>query len=71
MLLPMASMAAVGAGLTIIGVGVGIGLTFLGGLQAMARQPEMMNKFQTTMIIGVAFIEGMALFALVMCLMKG
>jgi len=70
-MLPLASMAAVGAGLTIVGVGIGIGLTFLAGLQSMGRQPEMMSKLQTSMIIGVAFIEGIALFALVICLMKG
>jgi F-type H+-transporting ATPase subunit c len=37
----------------------------------MARQPELQSKLQTAMIIGGAFIEGAALFALVICLMKG
>ena len=37
----------------------------------MARQPELQTKLQTVMIIGAAFIEGAALFALVICLMKG
>ncbi len=72
MMVPMAmSTAAVGAGLTLIGAGVGIGLLWATGLQSMARQPELQAKLQTAMIIGAAFIEGAALFALVICLMKG
>jgi len=65
------STAAIGAGMIIIGAGLGIGLLFAAGLQSMARQPELQAKLQTAMIIGGAFIEGAALFALVICLMKG
>ncbi len=72
MMVPLAmSMAAVGAGFTLIGAGLGIGLLWAAGLQSMARQPELQTKLQTVMIIGAAFIEGTALFALVICLMKG
>lgn len=73
MMLPLAeiSTAAVGAGLVIVGAGIGIGMVFFSGLQSMARQPELQAKLQTQMIIGAAFIEGAALFALVICLMKG
>jgi len=73
MMLPLAeiSTAAVGAGLVIVGAGLGIGIVFFSGLQSMARQPELQAKLQTQMIIGAAFIEGAALFALVICLMKG
>jgi F-type H+-transporting ATPase subunit c len=72
MMVPLAmSTAAVGAGLSLIGAGLGIGLLWAAGLQSMARQPELQSKLQTTMIIGAAFIEGAALFALVICLMKG
>jgi len=72
MMVPMAmSTAAIGAGMIIIGAGLGIGLLFAAGLQSMARQPELQAKLQTAMIIGGAFIEGAALFALVICLMKG
>ena len=72
MVVPMAmSTAAIGAGMIIIGAGLGIGLLFAAGLQSMARQPELQAKLQTAMIIGAAFIEGAALFALVICLMKG
>jgi len=72
MMLPMAeSMAAIGAGIIMIGAALGIGLLFAVGLQSSARQPELQAKLQTAMIIGGAFIEGVALFALVSCLMKG
>lgn len=73
MMLPVAeiSTAAIGAGIVIVGAGIGIGMVFFGGLQSIARQPELQSKLQTQMIIGAAFIEGAALFALVICLMKG
>lgn len=71
MMIPMADGAAIGAGLVLIGAGLGIGALCMGGLQAMSRQPEIQGKLQTAMIIGAAFIEGIALFGLVICLMKG
>ncbi len=72
MMLPLAmSTAAIGAGLSLVGAGVGIGLLWAAGLQSMARQPELQSKFQTSMIVGTAFIEGLALFALVIALIKG
>jgi F-type H+-transporting ATPase subunit c len=72
MMIPLAvNTAAIGAGLTLIGAGVGIGLLWATGLQSIARQPELQTKLQTAMIIGAAFIEGAALFALVICLIKG
>jgi F-type H+-transporting ATPase subunit c len=72
MTVPLAmGAAAIGAGLILVGASLGIGLMWAVGLQSMARQPELQAKFQTAMIIGAAFIEGAALFALVICLMKG
>jgi F-type H+-transporting ATPase subunit c len=69
MMVPLAeSTQALGAGLTIVGAGVGIGLLWAAGLQSMARQPELEKKLQTMMLVGVAFIEGTALFALVLCM---
>ena len=65
----MSSMAAIGAGIVILGAGIGIGVLWAAGLQSMARQPEMQTKLQTTMLIGVALIEGVALFALVICML--
>jgi len=63
------STAAIGAGLVLVGAGLGIGLLWAAGLQSIARQPEMQSKLQATMLIGAALIEGTALFALVICLM--
>ena len=72
MMLPMAmSMAAVGAGFVLVGAGLGIGLLWAAGLQSIARQPELESKLRTAMLIGAAFIEGTALFALVICWIKG
>jgi len=65
------SAAAIGAGVIMIGAASGIACLFAVGLQSMARQPELQAKLQTAMIIGGALIEGVALFALVICLMKG
>lgn len=71
-MMPLASnLATLSAALTLLGAAAGIGLLWMTGLQSMARQPEIQAKLQTTMIIGAAFIEGVALFALVICLMKG
>ena len=70
MLVPLAeSTQALGAGFVIIGAGIGIGLLWAAGLQSIARQPELEKKLQTMMRLGVAFIEGTALFALVLCIL--
>ena len=57
--------AAVGAGLAAIGAGIGIGRIGGQAMDAMARQPEVMNKLFTNMIVAAALIEGVALFATV------
>jgi F-type H+-transporting ATPase subunit c len=61
-------MAAVGAGLAVIGAGLGIGRIGGSAMEAIARQPEATNKIQTAMIIAAALIEGAALFAIVVAL---
>ena len=58
----------VGAGLIIIGAGLGIGRIGGSAMDAMARQPEVAGKIQTAMIIAAALIEGVALFAVVVAL---
>ena len=61
--------AGIGAGLAVIGAGIGIGR--LGGqaMEGMARQPEIANRIQTGALILAAFIEGVALFAVVVTLL--
>ena len=54
-----------GAGLTVIGAGLGIGRIGGSMTESMARQPELAGTVQTGAIILAALIEGAALFALV------
>ncbi len=61
---------AIGAGLAIIGAGYGIGRIGQAALESMARQPELAGTIQTVMLIAAALVEGAALFALVICLVK-
>jgi len=62
------TLAAVGAGLAVIGAGLGIGRIGGQAMEAIARQPEAAGKIQTAMIISAALIEGAALFAVVVAL---
>ena len=62
------TLAAVGAGLAVIGAGLGIGRIGGSAMDAIARQPEAYSKIQIAMIIAAALIEGVALFAVVVAL---
>ena len=62
-------IAALGAGLAVIGAGMGIGKVGGQAMDAMARQPEIAGKIQTAMIIAAALVEGVALFAVVVSLL--
>jgi len=62
-------LAAIGAGLVVIGAGLGIGRIAGSAMDGIARQPEASNKIQTAMIIGAALIEGVAFFCAVLCLL--
>jgi len=64
------TLAALGAGLAVVGAGLGIG--WIGGraMEGIARQPEAGGKIQTAMIISAALIEGVALFAVVVSMMS-
>lgn len=59
--------AAIGAGLAAIGAGLGIGKIGGAAMEAIGRQPEAASKIRTNMIIAAALIEGVALFAVVVC----
>ena len=63
------ALAYFGAGLSIglgaLGTGVGMGFMVGKTVEGIARQPEAAGLLRTTMIIGIAFIEALALYALV------
>ena len=63
--LDFGAFAAIGAGLSAIGGGIGIGKIGGAAMEAMARQPEMQGKLQGSAIVLIAFIEAVALFAVV------
>jgi F-type H+-transporting ATPase subunit c len=63
------SIAAIGAGLAVIGAGLGIGKIGGSAMDAIARQPEASGKIQTAMIIAAALVEGVALFGVVVGLL--
>lgn len=56
----------IGAGLVIVGAGLGIGLLARAAVESMARQPEIAGNIQTAMIIAAALIEGVTFFALLL-----
>ncbi len=63
------SIAALGAGLAVIGAGIGIGQVGGKAMEGIARQPEASSKIQTAMIIAAALIEGVALFGVIVALL--
>jgi F-type H+-transporting ATPase subunit c len=61
--------AAFGAGLVILGAGMGIGRIGAAAVESMSRQPEVAGNIQTAMIISAALIEGATFFALIVCML--
>ncbi|MEG0949782.1 MAG: ATP synthase F0 subunit C [Bacteroidales bacterium] len=61
--------ACIGAGLAAIGAGIGIGRIGGSAMEAIARQPESANEIRNNMIVIAALIEGVALFAVIVCLL--
>jgi len=57
----------IGAGISVIGAGFGIGRIGGQAMDAIARQPEASGKIMTNMILTSAFVEGCALFAIAAC----
>jgi F-type H+-transporting ATPase subunit c len=60
--------AAFGAGLVILGAGLGIGRIGGQAVEGISRQPEASGNIQGAMIIAAALIEGATFFALIVCL---
>ena len=61
--------ASLGAGIAAIGAGLGIGRIGSSAMEAIARQPESAGDIRTNMIIVAAHVEGVALFAVYVCLL--
>jgi F-type H+-transporting ATPase subunit c len=61
--------AGIGAGIAAIGAGIGIGQIGKGSVEALARQPEAAGDIRTFMLLTAAFVEGVALFGIVVCLL--
>ena len=58
-------LQSIGFGLATIGPGLGIGILVGKTVEGMARQPEMAGQLRTTMFLGIAFVEALALIGLV------
>ncbi len=61
--------ASIGAGLSVIGAGLGIGKIGAACLESIARQPEASGSMFPPMVVAAAMVEGLGLFAIVVCLM--
>ncbi len=69
-LTPIAKMAAgLGASISVIGASMGISQIGRAALESIARQPEASSDIRSNMIISAALIEGVAFFAIVVCLL--
>ena len=61
--------AGIGAGMSVIGAGIGIGKLAAAAMDGTARQPTATGDIRTSMIIAAALIEGATLFAIVVTLL--
>ncbi len=61
--------AGLGAGIAAVGAGMGIGNIGARALESIARQPEAVGDIRSNMIVAAALIEGVAFFAVVICLL--
>lgn len=61
--------AAIGAGIAVLGAGFGIGKIGSAAMDGIARQPQASGDLRMNMIIAAALVEGVALIAIVVCLL--
>ena len=59
------NIGTIGYGVATLGPGIGLGILIGKALEGIARQPEVAGQLRTTMFIGVAFVEVLALLGLV------
>lgn len=62
-------LAGIGAGIAAVGAGIGVGRIGGTALESMARQPEATGDLRANMIVAAALVEGVALFAVIVCLL--
>lgn len=60
---------ALGAGIAVIGAGLGIGRIGGDAMEAMARQPEKIGDLRSSLIIAAALVEGVAFLAVIVALL--
>ena len=60
--------AGIGAGIVAVGAGIGIGMIGKGATESIARQPDAANEIRGAMSLTAAFIEGVALFGAIICI---
>ena len=65
----VALACGLGIGIAALGTGVGMGNAINAALNGIARNPEASGRIQTNMIIGLALIESLCIYALVICFM--
>ena len=61
--------ASIGAAIAAIGAGIGIGKIGAAAMEAIARQPEAAGDIRSSMIVIAALVEGVALFAVIVCVL--
>ena len=61
--------ATIGASIAAIGAGLGIGKIGAAAMEAIARQPESAGDIRSNMIVIAALVEGVALFAVIVCIL--
>jgi len=61
--------ATIGAGLVVLGVGLGLGRIGSSALESIARQPQVSGKIQTNMLLVAVLVEGVGIIALVICIL--
>lgn len=65
------NLAAIGAGLAVIGAGIGLGMIGSRAMEAIARQPEAVGDIRSNMILIAALVEGAALIAILLSFILG
>ena len=61
--------ATIGAGIAVIGAGLGIGKIGGSAMEAMGRQPEAAGEIRNNMIVAAALVQGVAFLAIIVCIL--